>query len=165
MKVLARNFSSCPFPSSAVSTHSKGFAQKLSPLISVTNPSAEHGFDLGSDSPFKFMASFGSMGGCVDQCVEKADARLETKGCAKACRTGPVVGLDGTLDARPGAHGVSALHQGGSSLKANPAYRTMLNRPKAEVGNVGTWKGSSEGGDDEDRMESEEGGSAAIPLY
>ena len=83
----------------------------------------------------------------------------------KACLTGLMVGLDGTLDDCPGSHGVSVLHQGGSSLEANPATRATLNRPESEVGNVGTWKGSSEGGDNEDRMESEEGGGVANPLY
>ena len=164
MKVLARNLSPCPLPSCTVSIHSKGFAQKLSPIISATISSADHGSDLGSDAPFNFMASSGGMGGGVDQFVEEVDARPGTKGRAEAGRTGPVVGLDGSFEARPEAHEVSALHQGGSSFEANPANQSTLN-PEAEVGNVGTWKGSSEGGDDEDKMESEEGGGAALPLH
>ena len=83
----------------------------------------------------------------------------------EACLAGSVVGLGETVDACPRSHGVSVLHQGGSSLEAIPIIQATLNRPEPEVGNFGTWKGSSEGGDSDDKMEFEEGSSVATPLF
>ena len=75
------------------------------------------------------------------------------------------MGLARTVDAYPRSHGVSALHQGDSGLEANPVTQDTLNRLEIKVRNHGTWKGLSEKGDGDDKMESEEGSGVATPLY
>nr|POE97732.1 hypothetical protein CFP56_75458 [Quercus suber] len=161
-KVIARNNSSSALPTSTVSLPTQAFASKLSSLITRVFPNSAHGPKLPFGSTFKFMASTNRMDDSGGRCVRevgdhKEVAQPEIEGFLDVC-------LVGTIVAPHGNHGSSAIHQGCSGLEADFANRATLICTRAEVGNLGTWKGSDEGGDGDDRMEAEECSGVATPL-
>nr|POF05802.1 uncharacterized protein CFP56_44105 [Quercus suber] len=161
-KVIARNNSSSFLPTSAVSLPTQTFTSKLSPLTTRVVPNSDHGIELPCGSTFKFMASTERMDDSGDRCVGDAGdtreaAQPEMEDCLDDCLAGTmVVPLDN--------HGTSAIHQGRSGIQPDSANRASFFNKRAEAGNLGTWKGSDEGGDGDVRMEAEEGSGVAAPL-